>query len=723
MKMIPTPFAFGLALLAAAGLAGPLSAQTTYQWTGATDGAWESAGNWTPNTLYPGNISGGGDFSTDVAEFTNASGLPTTVTLGGAVVVQLGQITFDAGASAYTIVTSSNSDTLNLMGTGLVNNSGVNQTLSGMGTVNFFNSASVGSNITLQNSGTGSGASVIYFTDSSSAGSATIVVGDQLQFRNTASAGTATITNNGNINFGETSTAASARIANSGGLYVMYHTGDLTIGEVSGAGSIYLGSNTLTLGGLNTDATISGPISGDGGLTKIGTGTQTLTGANTYTGTTTISAGTLQIGDGGVIAGDIVDSSALVFNRSDTATYAGAISGTGTVTKSGSGTLTLSGANTYSGGTTLAGGTLSLGSSGALGSTGTISFSGGTLQYSASNTTDYSSRFSTTASQAYALDTNGQNVTLASALTSSGGTLTKSGTGTLTLTGANTYSGTTTVSGGTLQLGNGGAAGSIAGDLANSSAVSFNRSDDTTYAGVISGTGSVTKTGSGALTLSGTSTYSGATTINAGRLIVDGSIANSAVTVGNGGILGGSGIVGALTIGSGGVLSPGNSPGLIQAGDTTFAGGGSFQWEIKDTSLILGTPTWDILNVTGGLSITANAGDRFTIDVTSLTTGNVSGDAFNFNSGTSYEIPFVQVAGGITGFDAAAFVVDTTHFTNAFTGTWSVGMSNDGQYLTVNYSAVPEPATSVALAGFAVLLIAGYRRRHSRRIAATAPRA
>ena len=120
--------------------------------------------------------------------------------------------------------------------------------------------------------------------------------------------------------------------------------------------------------------------------------------------------------------------------------------------KTGLGTTSLTAANTYTGGTTLSGGVLALGSGGALGTTGTIGFGGGTLQFSASNTSDYSARFSTAAAQTYRLDTNGQAVTLATALTSVGGTLTKSGAGTLTLTGVNSYAGTTTVNAGTLLL-------------------------------------------------------------------------------------------------------------------------------------------------------------------------------------------------------------------------------------------------------------------------------
>jgi len=131
--------------------------------------------------------------------------------------------------------------------------------------------------------------------------------------------------------------------------------------------------------------------------------------------------------------------------------------GTGAVSlrKTGAGIWTVSGSNTYTGGTELNAGTLSLGSAGAIGSSGTISFNGGTLQATAINTTDYSSRFSNAASQKYSIDTNSQNVTLATALTSTGGSLTKLGAGTLTLTAANTYTGGTTISAGTVSVGDG----------------------------------------------------------------------------------------------------------------------------------------------------------------------------------------------------------------------------------------------------------------------------
>ncbi|MDQ6739398.1 MAG: putative Ig domain-containing protein, partial [Actinomycetota bacterium] len=146
-------------------------------------------------------------------------------------------------------------------------------------------------------------------------------------------------------------------------------------------------------------------------------------------------------------------------------TTVGAPATDGGLTKSGAGKLTLTAANTYTGGTTFAAGTLNLSSAGALGSSGTLLFTGGSLQFSAANTTDYSGRFRLVSNQAYSIDTYGQNVSFGNALTSSGGTLTKLGPGTLTLAATNTYTGATTVSGGIL---------AISGRLANTNGIVLN---------------------------------------------------------------------------------------------------------------------------------------------------------------------------------------------------------------------------------------------------------
>jgi autotransporter-associated beta strand protein len=121
--------------------------------------------------------------------------------------------------------------------------------------------------------------------------------------------------------------------------------------------------------------------------------------------------------------------------------------------KSGAAKLTLrnaySGSNSYSGGTTLNGGTLCF-ANGTLGATGNITFNGGVLQWDTGNTQDISGRIADVPSgKAAIVDTNGNSVAFASAVTGAGG-LTKAGAGALTLTATSSYTGTTTINGGTL---------------------------------------------------------------------------------------------------------------------------------------------------------------------------------------------------------------------------------------------------------------------------------
>jgi len=91
---------------------------------------------------------------------------------------------------------------------------------------------------------------------------------------------------------------------------------------------------------------------------------------------------------------------------------------------------------------------------------------------------------------------------------------------------------------------------------------------------------SLAKAGAGTLVLSGANSYSGATTLDAGKLVVNGSLA-SAVTV-NGGSLGGSGTVGGFAVNAGGTVAPGNSIGTLNvSGNLSFAAGSTYQVEIN----------------------------------------------------------------------------------------------------------------------------------------------
>ena len=400
-------------------------------------------------------------------------------------------------------------------------------------------------------------------------------------------------------------------------------------------GTISLSSGTSSIGGAG-NLTINGALAGSGGLTKIGAGTMRLAGSNgAFTGPTTVSAGvltfaqqaslygsntaswtpgnisvapgaTLALGVGSAAAG-YFDATAVgnllaglaassgntgfqtgavlgMDTTAGNATFTGAIgnlSGGNVVNVNilGPNTLTLAGNSTYTGTTTLSGGIVNVGtsdtgSSGPLGKSGPIVLAGATLQYSASNQYDYSGRFSTAANQAYNVDTNGQSVTWASGLTSTGGALTKLGSGMLTLSGPNSYTGATTISNGTLSaasivpsggtssLGNftaavvlGGAAtqgtllytgpstaytngltvnagggqlinagggtlsiASVAVNTAGPLAFGGASGNDINLSSTIGGTGGLVKTGADTLTVSGTSNYSGATTITAGTL-------------------------------------------------------------------------------------------------------------------------------------------------------------------------------------------------------------
>ncbi|MDO4575644.1 MAG: autotransporter-associated beta strand repeat-containing protein [Planctomycetia bacterium] len=117
-------------------------------------------------------------------------------------------------------------------------------------------------------------------------------------------------------------------------------------------------------------------------LIKTGTGTWTLTGSNTYTGTTTISEGTLQIGNGGgsgtLGTGNVAVSSGanLVVNRTGDITLSGALSGAGNFSTVGSGTTTLASPYTITGTTNVGAGTLVFDGSSGSQITGVLSGSG-----------------------------------------------------------------------------------------------------------------------------------------------------------------------------------------------------------------------------------------------------------------------------------------------------------------------------------------------------------
>ena len=133
--------------------------------------------------------------------------------------------------------------------------------------------------------------------------------------------------------------------------------GTLQLGNGGGTAGSVIGpivDNAALVVNRADQMTLPGAISGTGSLTQAGTGYTILTGENTYSGGTTITNGTLQIGNGGTtggIVGNVVDEARLSFNRSDTSTFSGNVSGSGELANYGPGTTILTGTNTYTGGT------------------------------------------------------------------------------------------------------------------------------------------------------------------------------------------------------------------------------------------------------------------------------------------------------------------------------------------------------------------------------------
>ncbi|MCS2158122.1 autotransporter-associated beta strand repeat-containing protein [Scandinavium sp. H11S7] len=202
-----------------------------------------------------------------------------------------------------------------------------------------------------------------------------------------------------------------------------------------------------------------------------------------------------------------------------TATINSQITGSGGIDKTDVGTLVLNGNNSYRGGTTVSGGVLQVSGDQNLGAADTgITLNGGTFRYGAAFDT---ARAWTVGDNSGTINTNGNDVSLLSAVSGSGG-LTKAGDGTLTLTKDSSYSGLTTIRNGTLQLGNGGGTGSVAGNILNLDTLVVNRNNTVDLDGVITGTGDFIQRGSGTTYLNGLNNWSGYTLVENGTLIAGG---------------------------------------------------------------------------------------------------------------------------------------------------------------------------------------------------------
>jgi fibronectin-binding autotransporter adhesin len=129
---------------------------------------------------------------------------------------------------------------------------------------------------------------------------------------------------------------------------------------------------------------------------------------------------------------------------------------------------------------------------------------------------------------------------------------------------------------------------------------------------LIDGTTTVNQIGTGTTVLTGAHTYTGATNINAGTLLVEGSLGNTATNVADGGTLGGSGsIAGAVTVADGGILAPGSSAGTLTVGSLSLSSGSTLDYELGRAGAIGGGVN-DLIEVTGNLTLDG------TLDITDI---------------------------------------------------------------------------------------------------------
>ena len=567
--------------------------------SGQTSGTWGSTagGNWNLSTNWVGgNIASGTDA---LADFSQTLSAARTLTVNANFTV--GSLKFGSGAnstlaasggSILTLQTSTGSPTIDVAG----NVALISAKLAGTQGFNL----------------TGAGALRLTGTTNTLTGGIRLGSASELQFNaNTLGTNVVDFTANSTLTWNGTNTQdVSSLIKIEDGVTA-------TLG---------IGANNVTFAtALQTGA------AGTGAITKTGAGTVTITAANTYTGLTRISAGrivlsgadnrlattgtislgattnsgVLQLGDASGISNQTTTSliiagtgtsnaavggnasiSTLTVNNSAAVTYAGLLGGAGAnennlaLTKAGAGALTLSNAaSTFTGGVNLGAGTLSF-VSGALGTSGLITFTAtSSLQWNGTNTQDVSSRLKINDGVIATFDTNGNNVTLASALQTGAlgtGALTKGGLGNLTITAANTYTGNTrinngrvilsggdgrlssstalqfgsTANSGVLQLGDASGASNqavtglsvtggtsslsnaIVGGNASVSTLTVNNATSVTWAQALGGVGTnenslaLSKSGAGTLTLSGTSnSFTGDVNISGGALIIKNSSA------------------------------------------------------------------------------------------------------------------------------------------------------------------------------------------------------
>lgn len=697
---------FAVLLLCLLAVLTPLCAQAaSYTWNNAASGNWDVAGNWiggVPLVSDTAIINNSGTALVSPGVSGKYHRLRIGVDPGGSGVAYisggvLSGTTADVGYSAAgtAIISSGTWINTNLAignggsGTMMLNggvvsaqNSDVGQGGSGIVTVNggtwsiaeqFVLGANGAGSLTVNGGSISSDETVLGYNSAGSA-SATVQAGTWTAASRfyVGNRGTGDLQINGGVVSSQTGVigvedAGNGTVTVNSGTWI--NSIQLSVGQ-SATGALNLTGGAVSNGygsigdfaGSKGTATISGGIWNNSQrllIGHVGTGILNLTDSGVVTvgagsGTVTITTfasgvGTLNIGTGataGILNASVVTGGSgaarVNFNHIGTKTFEPRLEGSLLVTKNGAGTTILTGSNSHTGGTVITAGGLQIGNGGTAGSVeGNITNN----SHLAFNRSD--------------------NVTFSSTI-SGIGDVTKLGAGTLTLTGSNSYTGGTVVTSGTLQIGNGSTTGSVAGNIENNSDLVFNRSNDLSFNGIISGTGDLTKLGAGILTLTNTNTYLGETFLNAGTLTITSLLDHGdTVFVNSGATLNGSGsIYRNVVVSAGGTLS--NS--LTIVGQVTLSG--TAQQNVGNVSS--GTATASagqqliVDNATGGdINAAAGTANVSSLDGANLQLGNWGGAVTTLSSGT------VATSGG-------ALTVQQGTFAGAITGNGAVIKTGSG---------------------------------------------
>jgi autotransporter-associated beta strand protein len=486
------------------------------------------------------------------------------------------------------------------------------------------------------------------------------------------------------------SIAKSSNVAVYGALDVT-NANSVSLKSLSGSGSVLLGANTLRL--TAAGGTFSGIISGTGGLT-LESGTEYLTGANTFTGSVTVNGGLLEVGSPSITY-NVTNNAKFAFYSSSAIAMSGVISGTGEVQNLAAGVTTITTAQTYTGATTISYGTLKLSGNGTIATSSSV-VANGVFDISSTTGASITSLAGTGTVTLGSQDltiTNGSGTF--SGLISGSGDLILAG-GAQILSGASTFTGTTTVNTGTLILR---AGGSLRSAVINNAVVDISTGATTTgsasigslsgaggvtlgantlvltaaantYAGTMSGTGGLWLS-SGTEILSGTNTYTGTTTVAGGTLSLSstGSLAAASALSINGTLdvsaASGTAISFASLAGTGTVALGAHTLNLTAAA-------GAFSGVLQGTAGLLVSGGTEILagsnTYTGGTTVASGA----TLQIGSGTTGgSIVGNVVN--NGTlafdrSNSLVFsgtISGSGGINQFGAGTTILTAK---NTYTG-------------------------------------------------------